>query len=185
MHNPNSDQFRYCPFCGEERLRAACEKSFVCGACDRLFFMNVAAAVAALISDREGAVLVTERKYDPAAGTWDLPGGFTDPRESVEEALRREVKEEVGIDPGRLTYLCSLPNEYVYKGVRYATVDLFFSAMLETRPELKLSDEIADAHWVARDQLDPSRFGLGSIRKLIQQEVERVRVGAPYLRGKK
>lgn len=178
MHNPNADQFRFCPFCGEERLRAACEKSFVCEACGRPFFMNVAAAVAALISDREGALLVTVRKHDPAAGMLDLPGGFMDPRETVEEALRREIKEEVGINPGRLTYLCSMPNEYAYKGVRYATADLFFTAMVKTRPELTLSNEIAAADWVARDQLDPSRFGMGSIRNLIQQELERDRLGA-------
>jgi mutator protein MutT len=169
MYNPNEDQFRFCPFCGQQELQAASVKSFACGSCGRSFFLNVAAAVAAVIRDPAGACLVTVRKDDPAAGTWDLPGGFADPRETVEQSLRREVQEEVGFDPGRLSYHCSLPNEYAYKGVLYATLDLFFLAQLERRPELTIGDEIAGAHWVMPDELDPSRFGLASARQVIQQ----------------
>lgn len=171
MQNPNVGEFQFCPFCGQKRLQATCVKSFGCEACGRPFFLNVAGAVAGLISDPEGAVLVTIRKYDPAAGTWDLPGGFLNPDERAEEALRREVREELGFDPGKLTYVCSMPNDYAYKGVRYSTIDLLFRVKLDVRPVLTLDDEIASAHWVASNELDPTRFGLDSIRRLIQQVI--------------
>lgn len=169
MQNPNAREFQFCPFCGQRRLRAACVKSFVCEACRRQFFVNVAGAVAGWITDPDGAVLVTVRKYDPAAGTWDLPGGFLNPQEEAEAGLRREVREELGFDPGQLTYVCSMPNDYPYQGVRYPTVDLLFRASLDARPQLTLDDEIAAALWVQSRDLDPSRFGLASIRRVVEK----------------
>ena len=104
QENQNALSFRYCPRCGRDKLRAATVKSFECPDCGFGFFLNTAAAVGALITDEEGRLLVTVRKGEPAKGTWDLPGGFADPGESVEETVRREIKEELGLDIISLSY---------------------------------------------------------------------------------
>jgi len=82
-----ASQFRHCPRCGASALERHSEKSVSCPACGFLFFFNIAAAVAALITDPEGRLLVTKRALDPAQGTLDLPGGFVDPHETAEEAF--------------------------------------------------------------------------------------------------
>ncbi|RLF24580.1 MAG: hypothetical protein DRN15_02705 [Thermoprotei archaeon] len=55
------------------------------------------AAVSALVRSPEGIALI-KRGYPPLSGYWSLPGGVPESYESLEEALLREVKEEVGID---------------------------------------------------------------------------------------
>lgn len=47
---------------------------------------------------REGKVLATQRGYGEFKDGWEFPGGKIEPGESKEEALRRELKEELGID---------------------------------------------------------------------------------------
>jgi 8-oxo-dGTP diphosphatase len=54
-------------------------------------------AVVAIISQR-GKVLLTRRSKDPKAGFWHLPGGALEFGETFDEALRRELKEELGIE---------------------------------------------------------------------------------------
>jgi len=54
--------------------------------------------VGALIHDREGRVLLIKRRFEPNKGRWSLPGGLLETGETLLEAGRREVKEEVGVE---------------------------------------------------------------------------------------
>lgn len=47
---------------------------------------------------REGKALIVRRAHEPRKGEWSLPGGMLDLGESLEDAVRREVKEETGLD---------------------------------------------------------------------------------------
>lgn len=54
---------------------------------------------------RELKVLLIRRKNWPFEGQWALPGGFSEPAESMYECAKRELREETGIDPHHLEYL--------------------------------------------------------------------------------
>jgi 8-oxo-dGTP diphosphatase len=54
--------------------------------------------VGALIHDRDGRVLLIMRKFEPNKGRWSLPGGLLETGETLLEAGRREVREEVGVE---------------------------------------------------------------------------------------
>lgn len=70
-----------------------------------------ALAVDAIIVDR-GALILIKRRFPPFQGQWAFPGGYVDDGETVEEALKREVKEETGLDvvPHRLVGVYSDPH---------------------------------------------------------------------------
>jgi len=53
-----------------------------------------------MIFDQEGQLLLQHRSDD---NTWDLPGGYMEMGETIEENARREVKEETGLDLGAMT----------------------------------------------------------------------------------
>ena len=91
-------QFKYCPKCGSIHFEINNEKSKRCADCGFVYYFNPSAATVALIMNEQNELLVCRRAKDPAKGTLDLPGGFIDMAETGEEGVRREVKEETGLD---------------------------------------------------------------------------------------
>ena len=162
--------FRYCPKCGAAALQFPGAKQMRCEACGFEFYFNAAAAVAALILDRRGRLLVTVRGKEPQRGTWDLPGGFVDPGESLEEAVRREVAEEVGLEVTSARYLGCYPNVYAYRGVRYATVDTGFVCDVEDATAARaMEGDIAAISFLRLEGIDVGRFGFASAGRLVKQ----------------
>ena len=165
--NPNIRRFTHCPDCGRPALKADSFKSFACDDCGFQFFINNAAAVMGLIRDDSNRLLVTRRKYDPARGSLDLPGGFADPGEGIEEALKRELKEELNLKVYDFSYLCSYPNTYTYGPVTYPITDMAFLCRVKSFDAIRANDDVADFMFIPVPELDPSRFGMASARKVI------------------
>ncbi|MBN1410959.1 MAG: NUDIX domain-containing protein [Spirochaetales bacterium] len=139
--------FRYCPSCRSGRIETRDSKEYLCGECGYVFFFNPAAAVAALIF-RDEKLLVIKRSNDPGKGKLDLPGGFVDPGESLEEALEREVREELDVQITECRYHASFPNIYEYKGIRYNVCDCFFMAEIRDYPDRFDKSEIEEIRYV-------------------------------------
>lgn len=55
-------------------------------------------AVGAVVEDGAGRLLLVRRGREPSAGLWSIPGGKVEPGESLEQAVRREVREETRLD---------------------------------------------------------------------------------------
>jgi ADP-ribose pyrophosphatase YjhB (NUDIX family) len=161
--------FRHCPACADASdCRSA--RVFECAKCGFRYFHNVAAAVAAFIV-HDGQLLLTRRAHAPAAGSWDLPGGFVDPAESLEQALARELDEELGftLQPGDGRYLFSLPNIYPYAGVSYATADSFFRIDCATLPRVSARDDVSEAVWIRFGAIELPSIGLESARMAVER----------------
>lgn len=159
--------FRYCPVCGNASFVSNNVKSRRCESCGFVMYVNPSAAVAAFLLNSRGEVLVCVRGKDPHQGTLDLPGGFVDEHETAEEAIRRELSEELGIVAGDGKYLFSLPNDYTYSGWTLPTLDLFFLFMIEDGVVPVPADDVADCYFVAHEALQPELFGLSSIRRSV------------------
>ena len=125
--------FKLCPSCGSTDTYYDGTKKFSCKKCSFTYYHNVAAAVAAILKC-EGKIVLIRRSNEPGKGKLDLPGGFLDPNETAEEAVKREIDEELNMDIGTPEYLGSCPNVYEYKGVRYSTCDLFFYSRIDKLP---------------------------------------------------
>jgi ADP-ribose pyrophosphatase YjhB (NUDIX family) len=118
--------------------------------------------------NEKNQLLVTQRKHDPARGTLDLPGGFAEPGESIEQCLTREIKEELDLDITRLEYLCSFSNIYPYKSVVYPVTDMAFICHVKTFDTIKARDDIEGFSFVALAGLDKGLFGLASPKRVIE-----------------
>jgi len=163
-HHP-LEKFQFCPCCGSSLWKINNEKSKHCAACSFTYYANASAAVAALIQNEQGDLLVCRRGKEPAKGTLDLPGGFVDMNETIEEALHREIKEELGLSVTNIHYFQSIPNEYVYSGMVIHTLDFLFLCKVDSFENLKAMDDVSEAFFKPVNTISPDDFGLNSIKK--------------------
>ena len=160
--------FKYCPVCGSEHFEVHNFKSKKCRDCGFTYYANPCFATAAFIVNDRDEMLVVRRAKEPAKGTLDLPGGFVDMGETVEEGMIREIKEETGLDVTNIEYLFSSPNVYVYSGMGVHTLDMDYLARVHgSVPAIKAADDAAEALWIPIAQVNPAEFGLTSIRNAV------------------
>ena len=100
MHHP-LEKFNYCPVCGSKKFQVNNFKSKKCEDCGFTYYANPCSATVAFIRNDKGELLVATRGKEPAKDTFDLPGGFVDMEETVEEAMCREIMEETGMTVGQ------------------------------------------------------------------------------------
>jgi len=151
--------FRFCPRCGVAREPSSQgARPLRCQACGFLFFFNPAVAVAALIVRDDGKALFIRRATEPAQGRLALVGGFVDVGESAEQALRREVREEVQLELDQVQWLSSHPNDYAYQGTNYPVVDLVFLARTRDHERAAALDGVASFEWI-----DPYAVNVGDL----------------------
>ena len=160
--------FTHCPACGSEKFIQNNIKSKRCENCSFVYYVNPSAAVAAFIVNASGELLVCKRGKEPEKGTWDLPGGFVDEKESAEDAIAREISEELNAKVTGATYLFSLPNEYEYNKMTVPTLDMLFECSLENTTNLQPSDDVEDCFFVPLIDVNPEKFGLKSIKKAVE-----------------
>jgi NAD+ diphosphatase len=150
--------YRFCPRCATElELRREVPEDPerpTCPACGFVHYENPAPTVQGWV-EREGEFLLLRRAREPQRGLWNLPGGFVEPLEAPEDAVRREVGEETTLDVEVLGAFGAFPSPYADTG--RATLDLAYRCRV-TGGEVRLSDESGEAGWFALDSLPELAF---------------------------
>jgi ADP-ribose pyrophosphatase YjhB (NUDIX family) len=135
---------------GEDRARR------VCSACGFIDYVNPKIVAGAVVTDDEGRILICRRAIEPSRGLWTLPAGYMELSESVEDAARREAREEAMADIALDALLA------VYSVPRISQVQIFFRARLLSPiapgPE---SLEVSLRHW---DDLPVEALAFPSVR---------------------
>ena len=163
------DKFKYCPVCGADNFTENDGKSKKCHKCGFRYYLNAVSAVAGFIVDDNNRLLLCRRAKEPLKGTWDLPGGFVDIGETSEDAIRREVKEELNLHTDSIRYLFSIPNEYLYSGFNVRTLDMFFMIKISDMSTLTAKDDVAQAMFIPFDQININSIGLKSIKIAVEK----------------
>jgi mutator protein MutT len=113
-----------------------------------MYYNNPAIGVV-LIFQRGDKILFSRRAHEPQKGKWDIPGGFVDPGETLEEAAIREAKEELGITVTSLRYIASNPNLYTENTY---VCDAHF-LVTEWEGELVPDDDVSEIEWKDLDTM--------------------------------
>ncbi len=161
--------FGFCPKCGSNCFKSHNHgRSYQCEACHFQYFINNSAAVACLIFNEQGDILLTRRAVEPNLGMLDLPGGFVEPMETAEEAIVREIKEELNLNVTRMKYLVSFPNLYPYSNFVVPTIDLAFLCETESMAHLKAGDDVASVEFHKPEKIDLNDLCSESMKQIIQ-----------------
>jgi len=139
------DDWRFCPICGEAIEKA--DGRAECGACGYIAYANPAPGAGAVIFDERGRVLLGRRAQEPGAGRWDLPGGFLDEDEHPLDALRRETREETGLEIEPLAFLGFWLEPYEGRVV------LCLAWTARASGEARAGDDLTELHWFETTEL--------------------------------
>lgn len=157
---------RFCGRCGTETHTAPSERAQVCPACDLMAFPRLSPAIIVRIRRGDQILLARNHRFPP--GRFSVLAGFVEPGETLEEAVVREVGEEVGIRIGNIQYFSSQPWPFPN------SLMIGFTAEY-TGGELEVDgDELAEAHWFSPDSMPDLPPAISIARKLIDDFLESV-----------
>jgi NAD+ diphosphatase len=150
---------QHCGRCGEPTERVEGERGRRCARCDLTAYPRVSPAVIVLIERDDRILLARGRAFVPRR--FGIIAGFVEPGESLEDAVRREVREEVGIELDRIDYFGSQPWPFPH-GIMIG----FRAGHLSG--EIALGDgELVEAGWYGRDDLPEIPAKLSIARRLL------------------
>jgi NAD+ diphosphatase len=133
---------RYCGRCGTATEPAGDEAARACPHCGATYYPRISPAVIMLVTRGDAMLLATRAG---GTGFYSTLAGFVEPGETLEEAVVREVREEVGIEVGNVRYFASQPWPFPSQ--------LMVGFTAESAPgELRLEEtELGDAQWYGPD----------------------------------
>jgi NAD+ diphosphatase len=135
----------FCPNCGAATRPVQAGWRRDCPSCHAEHFPRTDPVVIMLVILGERCVLGRSRRFTPTM--WSCLAGFAEPGESIEEAVRREVLEEVGIACGRVKYFASQPWPFPSSIMIGCNAEALSDAIVIDR------DELEDARWFDREEL--------------------------------
>jgi len=157
---------KYCPRCGHEVSKIN-KTQYHCNGCGVDNYTNPKAATAVYLFDEDDNICFGLRAHDPHKGGLDCPGGFVDWGEGAEDALMRELNEEIGLmrdDIYDLQYVASTFDLYDWHGVDEPVTSNYYYARLKPGTELTPGDDIAEIVRIPFAEIDPTKFAWEGMR---------------------
>jgi NAD+ diphosphatase len=136
---------RYCGRCGSLMETRRVERAMLCPECGFSSFPRISPAIIVAVVRGDKILLARANRFPP--DLYSVLAGFVEPGETLEECLRREVREEVGVGVKDVRYYGSQPWPFPH------SLMIAFTAK-HAKGELKIDpEEIADAGWFGKDEL--------------------------------
>lgn len=150
---------QFCGRCGRPVTPRAAERAKECAACGLLVFPRIAPAVIVRITRGSEILLARARHFVP--NLFSVIAGFVEPGETLEQAARREIREEVGLDVRDLRYFASQPWPFPH------SLMIAFTAEYAGGEIQVDGHELEEAHWFTADRLPTIPGPLSISRRLI------------------
>lgn len=161
---------RFCGVCGKATLKKPNEHAKVCPKCGHTSYPRLSPAI--IVAITKGDKLLLAKNKNSTTGMYSVLAGFVEAGETLEECVKREVREEAGIEVNNIKYFGSqswpFPNSYM----------LAFTAAHESGEINIDGNEIADARWFGIDEIlnfPNLPRSLSISRELIEWFVEKYR----------
>ncbi len=165
---------KFCYICGGE-LSDKKENSWSCKQCDQRYYENPRPCVEIILFDKQDQVLISKRGIEPRKGKYDIPGGFVDLNETLEEALAREIKEELDLEPGEYTqpkYCLSWHADYPWGKETAKTLMSVYTARLQSDNMPKAQDDVESVMFVSPNELDIIDFSHQEYKEILRRAVD-------------
>jgi ADP-ribose pyrophosphatase YjhB (NUDIX family) len=169
---------QFCAVCGTKIAKPDAQHWW-CDTCKQDYFANPRPTVDIILFNTQGQVLVTERAFEPGKGMWDFPGGFVEFDETLEQAVYREIEEELGLakkDLGEPTYLTSYFSRYPWGKTSYHLSCTVFTASLKGSPKILANDDVAAAKFYELTNLQAINFSHRRYPELVMDAAKKLNI---------
>lgn len=96
---------------------------------------------------------------------WDLPGGFMSEDETPDETIKREMKEELGINANPV-FIKQVPGTHLWKNEQFPIISSFYLADIGNQ-NIKLDEENSEFRWIPLAEVDPKNIAFDSNQKFV------------------
>ena len=152
---------RFCGRCGGRMERDSKERMLFCPHCRNTVYPKISPCIITGITDGDRILLT--RYARSGYNHYALVAGFCEIGESLEETLRREVAEEVGLEVENIRYFASQP--WSFSDTLLAG---FFCDVKGSREPRLVDGELREASWFSRDEIPVSDDGVSLTRAMIE-----------------
>lgn len=163
-------KFKFCPSC-RNKVKKISNRLIDCHSCGFHFYLNPCPTNALIIENNQEEILLVKRKFNPYKNMWDLPGGFLDFNETIEESVTREIKEEINIKINNFNYLGSFVDRYLYKGVNYHTICFIFYTKIDKNLTFKPKDDVAKLKFFPKNKIPWEEIAFKGIKKALKEYI--------------
>jgi ADP-ribose pyrophosphatase YjhB (NUDIX family) len=172
--NTTLQRFSYCPLCGTELVLSEGSGGAYCPVHDHSWYRSSSLTVGCVLM-REGRALVTIRGIEPEKGRYDVPGGFLEAGEHPVDGLRREAREELGVEIDGVGGPVQMAIHRYGEDGDYVLALGFTARIAEGDPSP--TDDAADIAWVSLAELDGLDFAWEHDRELVRAALEHENAG--------
>ncbi|MGI9281736.1 MAG: NAD(+) diphosphatase [Endozoicomonas sp.] len=138
---------QFCGRCGSPCKSSEGEWARVCSVCEMTYYPRISPCIIVLVHKGNEVLLVQHKRHLRNTTMHTVIAGFIEPGETAEEAVVREIREEVGLEVGKVTYQLSQSWPFPH------ALMLGYHAEYQSGDICLEEDELVSAEWFQRDNL--------------------------------
>lgn len=158
--------YKYCALCAGSLEKRG--ENLACAKCSFVNYRNARPTVTAIVAHKN-KILLTKRNNKPFEGWWDLPGGFLNRGEHPEDGIKRELREELGLEINIKKQLGIYPGTYPSPFEPFHVLSVVYIVEPLSK-DLKVLDteELKGFRWFSKKEL-PAKIAFDSNQNVIRE----------------
>lgn len=156
-------KYKFCLLCGG-KLKTKSEYVLQCKICGFSTYINPVPCNGVIIQNGKNEIMLVKRKVNPKKGYWDLPGGFLQPNENLEQSVKREIKEELGVNVEMKDIIGTYKDEYMFQDILIPTLGIVVTAKPSSF-NFKAKDDITSYKFFAPNEVLKQKLAFRSLRE--------------------
>lgn len=155
---------KFCSRCGGTMKRGTEERSVICDNCGKTVYPSIAPCVIVALTDGDKILLTKYNRNHSKYSKYALIAGYTEVGETFEDTVRREVKEEVGLNVKNIKY---------YKNQPWSFSDTllmgFFAEVEGSNNIIRDENELSEAIWFHRKDIPENSSSISLTNEMIEK----------------
>ncbi len=166
------EAYKFCPLCGNNLNKQ--KESLQCEYCGFNYYINPFPCNGVIIQNEKKEILLVKRKFEPKKDYWDLPGGFIQMEENLEQSVKREVYEELSVKIEIIEIIGVYADTYLYQGITNPTIGIIVTAKI-INGTLSPADDVADFKYFNRDQVGQQKLAFSAVKRGIEDYLSKTK----------